>query len=314
MSPRLTVERYTPAARDEWDDLVSTARARHFFFCRGYMDYHADRFVDSSFVVRVGGRGVAAFPASIDGPEVVSHGGLTFGGLLSSPQLTTTRAVAALDAIAAECRAAGARRLIYKPVPHIYHVAPAEEELYALHAAGALLVRREVSAAVTPGSAPGYSEERRRGLARARDAGVVVGEDGRIEEYMALLRAVLLDRHGVDPVHTEAEMRLLADRFPDNIRLFTARREGDLLGGVLVYETVRVAHAQYIATGPEGRELGAGDMVFDHLLTEVYQDTCFDFGISNERNGDLNPGLMRNKEGFGARAVVHDRYLLELPE
>jgi hypothetical protein len=52
--------------------------------------------------------------------------------------------------------------------------------------------------------------------------------------------------------------------------------------------------------------------VFDHLLKEVYSDKCFDFGISNERNGVLNPGLMRNKEGFGARAVVHDRYLLEL--
>ena len=38
----------------------------------------------------------------------------------------------------------------------------------------------------------------------------------------------------------------------------------------------------------------------------------FDFGISNERDGTLNPGLMRNKEGFGARAVVHDRYVLEL--
>jgi hypothetical protein len=312
LSTRLTVEPYTPAQRDEWDDLVSSARARHFFFQRDYMDYHADRFIDSSFIVRLGGRAIAAFPASVHGTEVVSHGGLTFGGCLSTPQLTTTRAVAALDAVAALLKSGGARRLVYKPVPHIYHVAPAEEDLYALHLAGAVLTRREVSAAIVPGSSPGYTAERRRALVRARRAGVVVGEEEQLEDYMMLLRDVLRDRHRVDPVHTSAEMRVLADRFPTNIRTFTARLDGELLGGVLVYDTARVAHAQYIAAGPRGRELGATDIVFDHLLAEVYRHKCFDFGISNERNGALNAGLMRNKEGFGARAVVHDQYSLDL--
>ncbi len=209
-------------------------------------------------------------------------------------------------------RSVGVSRLVCKPVPHIYHMAPAEEELYALHVAGGVLIKREVSAAVVPGASPGYTVERRRALARALRAGVVVAEDDHIEDYMALLRDILRDRHGVDPVHTAAEMRLLANRFSDTIRLFTARLDGEMLGGVLVYETPRVAHAQYIAAGSRGQELGANDMVFDHLLADVYRDKCFDFGISNERSGDLNAGLMRNKEGFGARAVVHDRYLLEL--
>ena len=44
----------------------------------------------------------------------------------------------------------------------------------------------------------------------------------------------------------------------------------------------------------------------------MYQHKCFDFGISNERNDDLHAGLVRNKEGFSARAVVHDQYSLDL--
>jgi hypothetical protein len=312
VSARVTVERYTPEHRAEWDLLVASARAQHFFFQRGYLDYHADRFTDASFIVRVGERAVAAFPASRHGTDVVSHGGLTFGGFLSGPELTTTHAVAALDGVATELRAAGISQLFYKPVPHIYHLAPAEEDLYALHAAGAVLIAREVSAAVVPGQSIRYAEERRRAVARARRAGVEVAEDGEIEGYMLLMRDVLRERHGIDPVHTPAEMRLLADRFPDNIRLFTARLDGEMLAGVLVYETARVAHAQYIATGARGRELGGSDVVIDHLLTEVYSDKAFDFGISNRRTGELNAGLMRNKEGFGARAIVHDRYLLEL--
>lgn len=37
----------------------------------------------------------------------------------------------------------------------------------------------------------------------------------------------------------------------------------------------------------------------------------FDFGTSDE-DGKLNLGLIDQKEGFGARTVVHDHYVLEL--
>jgi hypothetical protein len=305
------VERYDVGARADWDTLVAGARARHFMFERSYMEYHADRFEDASLLI--GGRGSpdAVLPASRDGDEVVSHAGLTFGGLLSGPRVTVSATVAAIDAVAAALAAQGARRLVYKAVPHIYHVAPAEEDLFALHAAGARLVRRDVSAAIPPGDRPAYSEERGRAVRHGAAAALELVESDRVEEFMELVAVVLRARHDAQPVHSPAEMRLLADRFPGRIRLWTAAKDGEILAGVLVYETPRVAHAQYIAGGERGRELRAGDVLFDHLLT-VYADKWFDFGTSNERGGELNPGLIRNKEGFGARAVVYDRYLLEL--
>lgn len=312
MTPRLTVERYQNGDHERWDAIVRGTRARHFMFERGYMDYHADRFADASMLVAFGGRDVAAFPASRHEDEIVSHGGLTFGGLLSGPEMTTGRTLDVLREIAAALRAQGAHRLVYKPVPHIYHVGPAEEDLYVLHACGARLIRRDVSSAVAAGVRARAVSERRRALARARAAGLKVAEDDRIEAYMALAADVLGERHAAAPVHTAAEMRLLADRFPENIRLFTATADGEIVAGVLVYETPTVAHAQYIAAASRGRELGGNDAVFEHLLTDRYGDRWVDFGISNERDGELNAGLMRNKEGFGARAVVYDRYVLDL--
>jgi hypothetical protein len=280
-------------------------------FERSYMEYHADRFEDASLLIGARGSSDAALPASRDGDEVVSHAGLTFGGLLSGPHVTVSATVAAIDAVAAALAAQGARRLVYKAVPHIYHVAPAEEDLFALHAAGARLVRRDVSAAVPPGDRPAYSDERGRAVRRGAAAALELVESDRVEEFMELVAVVLRARHDAQPVHSPAEMRLLADRFPGRIRLWTAVEDGEIVAGVLVYETPTVAHAQYIAGGERGRQLRAGDALFDHLLT-VYADKWFDFGASNERGGDLNPGLIRNKEGFGARAVVYDRYLLEL--
>ena len=56
------------------------------------------------------------------------------------------------------------------------------------------------------------------------------------------------------------------------------------------------------------------DLIFKFLLTDFYiEKPYFDFGISNESEGRyLNKGLIDQKEGFGARAVVHDHYLINL--
>jgi hypothetical protein len=311
VTDRLAVERYEPSMRSVWDETVRRARARHFLFERNYMDYHSDRFVDASQLVLRDGQPLAVLPASRVGGEVVSHGGLTFGGLLSSAELTVKRALAALETISVALRADGVRRLVYKPMPHPYHIVPAEEDLYALQAVGARLVKRDVSAAVPPSNRVPYSNERRRAVRTGWDAGLKLGETDCVEELMALVADVLAERHGLTPVHTPEEMRVLFGRFPARIRLFVASSAGELVAGTIVYETPTVAHAQYIANGPRGRELRAGDALFDYLLRSVYRDKWFDFGISNDARG-LNAGLMRNKEGFGARALVHDRYALDL--
>ena len=50
------------------------------------------------------------------------------------------------------------------------------------------------------------------------------------------------------------------------------------------------------------------------LIQETYKDkSYFDLGRSNQNGGRyLNMGLIAQKEGFGARAVVHDIYELKM--
>ena len=307
----LEVERRDPGGDDPWNSAVRAARQRHFFFERGYLDYHADRFVDTSLLVLRKGAPVAALPASRHGDEVVSHGGLTFGGLLCDASIGVERAVEALGAALAAWHADGVRTVTVKPVPHIYHLAPAEEELFALHVHGARLRTRHVAQAARAGDQVPWSQERLRAIRRGREAGLELGRSDAIEEFEALLREALARRHGVAPVHTAAELRLLVARFPDQIKLYAATYEGELMAGVLIYETPAVAHAQYIAASERGHELRAQDALFEHLLrVEFPTKRWFDFGISNERDGSLNPGLARNKEGYGARSVVYDSYVL----
>jgi hypothetical protein len=305
---------YDPADREAWDGLVAESRSRHFFFRREYMEYHRDRFEDCSLIVEEDGAPVALLPASRHEALVSSHGGLTFGGLLSTSKLTARRTAQALDAALARLGEEGAETLIYKAVPHIYHAVPAEEDLYALFLAGATLVRRDCSAALRPDAHLGYSKGRRTAVRQGREAGIEVGRDSGFAAFMELEGEALQRRHGVDPVHTPAEMEQLAAAFPENIKLFSARHEGRLLGGVIVYETPMVAHAQYIAGSEDGYEKHALDLVLDFLIaTEYAEKPWFDFGISTTEEGrSLNTGLIRNKESFGARAVVYDTYQVEL--
>jgi len=298
---------------DIWDAAVRAARQRHFFFETAYIDYHADRFADASLLVLEKGRPIAALPATRHGDEIRSHGGLTFGGLLVGPAVGAGKVLDVLAAALARWGDEGVSTAVVKPVPHIYHVAPAEEELFAWHLHGARLDARHLSQAVARGADLSWADGRRHAVRRGSEAGLSVGRGDGIEEFMEMERELLLQRHGVEPVHTAAEMRLLADRFRDSIKLFEARLDGELVAGILVYETPLVAHAQYIAASDRGRELHAQDALTAHLLTDVYAEKpWFDFGISNERDGTLNVGLARNKEGFGARSVTYDRYVLTL--
>lgn len=309
-----TVTRFTEAEAREWDAFVRDSRNGTFLLERGFMDYHADRFVDHSLLVRdAAGRLAAVLPANEANRELHSHGGLTYGGFVYGEKGGASDAVTMLDTVLAYMRESALCRLHYKTIPSIYHRQPAEDDRYALFLAGAHLARRDVLSVVPRDDRLRYQERRRRGVKSAQKAGVQVAESNNYADYWSILDGTLRERHGVAPVHSLAEIDLLRGRFPDRIRLFTASQDGAILAGTVVFESLRVAHVQYIATSPAGRAVGALDAVFDHLLSGVFAEKpFFDFGISNEQQGRvLNTGLLEQKEGFGARAVAHDYYVVE---
>lgn len=273
------------------------------------MDYHADRFIDSSLVVERGSEIVAVLPASIRDTVVSSHGGLTYAGLLTTHDLRADATLSVFELIGEHYRQAGVSQVIYKPVPHVFHAYPAEEDLYALQRVGARLLRRDISSVVPLQDRVSFSDARRRSVRRAAAAGVQVRRGHDLAEYHALLGEVLR-RHEAVPTHSLAELQLLQSRFPDQIILHEARQGETLLAGVLVYDFGRTVHSQYIAASEEGRRVDALSLLLGELVGTSYADrTYFSFGISTEQQGSvLNSGLIAQKESFGARAVVHDIY------
>jgi hypothetical protein len=311
----MRVRRYVVADQPAWDAFVAASKNGVFLFERGYMDYHADRFSDHSLLVYDDKGGlIALLPANRRDDSLISHGGLTYGGLITDKRMKTPRMLAVFDDLRTYCADQGIGEIVYKAIPYTHHQLPADEDRYALYVHGAELIARQVITVIDQRAKLPFRKSRLSGVKKASQAGVQVGESVDLAGYWKLLDDVLWTRYQAHPVHSFKEISLLRERFPDNIRLHAASSGSEMVAGVLMYVNERVARAQYIAANERGKALGVLDLLLDHLINDVYADKhYFDFGHSHDpANNQLNVGLITQKEGFGARAVVADTYRMRI--
>jgi len=312
----MKIVKYREEYQMEWDSFVKNSKNGHFFFQRDYMEYHADRFCDFSLLFFNDLENlIAILPANREEDVVYSHQGLTFGGFLVNEKMKAETMLEIFEILKDYLRKEGIHKLVYKCIPYIYHRLPSEEDLYALFYNNARLVRRDVSSAILLESKVKYQLQRQRAIKKAIRNGLEFGRSDDFESYWTILEDILRTQHDTKPVHSLDEIKRLAGLFPDNIKLFVAKKNGKILGGTLIFENEKIVHTQYLANSSEGKKIGALDFVIDHLINKVYKDKKYlDFGMSNEKKGRyLNLGLISQKEGFGAGSVVYDFYELDLP-
>jgi hypothetical protein len=305
---------FNPTDRVEWNTFVDASRNGTFMHRREFMEYHADRFVDASLLVRDdNGHCVAIMPANRLQDKVVSHGGLTYGGLIYSSRLKQTACLEVLKNILQYYRQQGVAHLTYKSIPTIFHRFAGQEDLYAIWRLGGQLVRRDVSTVVDLSSTYRFSKGRTWTVNKAMKAGIHVRRQADPLSFHALLKCVL-SQHGASPVHSVAELAFLMGRFPQQIQLYEAMLNDQLMAGALVFEVGATVHTQYLANSDIGRELGALDLLVAELMKNQFADKrFFSFGISSAANGTvLNEGLIAQKEGFGGFSVCHDFYELSI--
>jgi hypothetical protein len=310
------IVRYTANKVDEWNAFVATSKNGTFLFDRRYMDYHADRFQDYSLLFYLEEHLLAVLPAHVDGDTFYTHRGLTYGGLLMSKQLTIAETMILFRELNDRLRTEGMKHVVYKAIPWIYHRLSAEEDLYALyHECRARIIARDYSTNIFLGAGLRWERVRRRGVVRAERAGIRVETSNSYGDFWQVLTDNLGEKYGVCPVHSLQEIELLHGRFPQHIVLYQAVRDGIVLGGVVLYVTPQVVHAQYSSATAEGKRLGAIDAIYDCIMHRDYKDyPYFDFGRSTENpdGSGLNESLVFQKEGFGARGLCYDIYKYDL--
>ena len=309
----IEIKQYNLDDATKWNEFVSISRQGTFLFNRNYMDYHSDRFTDCSFLVMEKGRISAALPANRKGDTLYSHQGLTYGGLLTTERMTAEKVCNIFSELNILLKEMGIKQVVYKAIPWIYHRTPAEEDLYALtNICHAQLVSRDISSSFSLHDVRKFTESRRSGIRKAVKNDILISESQDLAAFWSILNNNLTAKYDARPVHSLTELQLLKGRFPKEIKLYMATTtDGEPLGGTLIYETPNVVHTQYISASPDGKAMGALDLLFDYIINKVYKrrNGYFDFGKSTEASGTvLNQQLIHQKEGFGGRGVCYDTY------
>lgn len=312
----MKIKLYSSEYKDAWDKFVRTSKNGTFLFYRDFIEYHADRFRDYSLMFYLNDVLVALMPGHMEDRVFYSHKGLTYGGLIMGDKTTAANVLSIFEYLTTTFRHQGIRKIIYKAVPHIYHIRPAEEDLYALFRYKATLTSCSISSSILLSDRAKYSDLRKRGVKKALKNNLIVKKTTDYSGFWQILSRNLKDKYETEPVHSLAEINYLKSKCPRNIHLFTVGNtdSSSIIGGCLVFETERVAHVQYVAATEEGKRLGAIDLVIDHIINTAFaHKTYFDYGTSTENGGwHLNENLIHQKEGFGARGTVYNIYTIDL--
>lgn len=306
-----SIVRYDSTKKEEWDRYVHGARNATFLFLRDYMDYHADRFDDFSLMFYKSGRLHSILPAHIVGDVLYSHYGLTYGGLIMDINVTIADTCRLFEELNPWLKEHNINKVVYRPIPWIYHLHPSEEDLYAIFwKCKAHLLVRNIGTCIFMQQHLRWRKDHIRRLRKAKQNGVTVVRDAPLAEFWDVLNANLKERFNAKPVHSLAEIELLKKRFPDEIIQYSAYRNGHIIGGLTFYITQQVVHGQYSSTNAEGKEYGAMEAIYDQIMYHDYPDYQYlDFGSSTEQGCSvINEGLIAHKEGYGGRGVVYDTY------
>ncbi len=309
-----SVKIYTAEDKPSWDNFIRTAKNSTFLFQRDFMDYHSDRFKDHSLLIYKNELLIAVLPANILDGELHSHQGLTYGGLVLGRKITFEETFQIFKNVLSFLKNEGIAVLNLKLLPKIYHQLPSDEIDYLLFLVKAALIRRDITSCVeNENRLKIASSNRLRGIKKGLKNELEVREEAHFKPFWEeVLGPNLKLVHNQKPVHSLEEIALLQSRFPENIKQFNIYKNTEIVAGATIFETDKVAHAQYISANETGKQNGALDFLFNHLLEHFSRKKYFDFGIVNEKQGTkINQGLLNWKETFGGRSIVHDFYQIK---
>lgn len=309
---------YEPKYADIWDLFCASAQNATFMHTRKFLNYHRDRFKDESLLFYKEKKILGLLPAaqSLENiNEVISHPGITYGGILHDGEITGTIMLEVFSMLIEYYRIKGYSSLFYKAIPFIYPIKPSQDDLYALFRFRASIKRCDLSCALDLSVSNSLSNRRMRGVKKASQSVIISNSLSLLPNLYEVIEENLDRKYSASPVHSFLELAELAKKFQKEIQLRCAIFENKVEAGVIFFISENVWHAQYIAASKIGYKISALDAVFYASIEEARASGIryFDFGTSNEANGTvLNAGLYTFKSEFGSSGVAHEFYEINL--
>lgn len=314
----IEVRPYAETLSEAWDKLCLQSPNGTFLHTRRYLAHQKNRFQDRSLMIFSEGRLLAVLPAaeSTDDPHVVvSHPGLTYGGLVTAGSPGATSIARFMPEVFAIFQKFGYRKFVYKPTPTIYQRKPSEDDSFVLIRMGATLSRVQLNCVVDLMKPSHVSSRKKRNLKKAIGLALVQDDSTLIADYFEILTKNLTQRHDVRPVHTLSEMMYLQNTFTKEFGLYFAQIDNQSVGGVIVFRTENCWHAQYVAMSDRGSKLGAVDFTLCAAIEDARRSgaSYFSLGVSTDPvTNELNDSLYDFKREFDGSGLIQKTWAMNL--
>jgi len=303
---------YSTSRKADWDAVLDAGINGTFLHRREFMEYHRDRFTDASLILYKKEKPIAIFPAEQEGKTVFSHRGLTYAGWILVAGVSESQVRHILESTLTHYRERNQNFLEIRMVPDFFAKAPQDHLKGALIQLGAKETFT-VTHHCTPLPYAVADRGKRWGRRQAIKNGLEISASSDLKAFWEkLLLPNLQERHRVIPTHRFTEISALIRHFPSQIRFFAVEKEGEMLGGALLFVTDTTAHLQYIAASPRGKALRCLDLLVSWLVEDAFPDKAyFNMGVSHiPATGGINQGLVQWKESFGGKGVEVATYRL----
>lgn len=305
-----TVRQYQSSDFEIWNQFVATAKNATFLFHRNFMEYHNDRFEDFSLLIFHNKKLVALLPANKFENQVYSHQGLTYGGLLLQSNYSILKVEAIFEEIINYLQNKLVNLMTIKTIPFLYHNNSAYDLESILYKKQAVIVKREQGFGINYKLPLSIHKTKLKNFRKGHEHNFTITSNTNFKDFWnTVLIPRLREKHNAKPVHTLAEMELLASNFTDSIVQYCIFKESKLLAGITVFKTEKVIKSQYGATSDSGEKLRALDYLFIHLI-EKYKNKGYDYFDMGVISG--NYSLLKQKEELGCSQYIQDVYQLKL--
>lgn len=311
-----SVRPYQKSDYELWNTFVSTATNTTFLFHRDFMEYHKERFEDFSLLVFDKVKLVAVLPANRIENKVYSHQGLTYGGLVYTSKLKIERIELILNLLFDFFKSKRIEHFYLHPIPSFYLGQGNAAIDFFLMKKGAQLYRKEMNMVAHLHQEVPISKSKLKHFRRTELLGLRVVEETNFQPFWEkILEPRLGEKYDAKPVHSLAEIQLLHERFPKNIKQFSAYLEDKIIAGITIFEFENGVKSQYGATSKKGEKYRALDFLFISLL-DIFQKRgkhFFDMGIVNDSGEKgFHSGLLQQKEELGCTVWNQDFYKIKL--
>ena len=313
---KYSIRPYQESDYELWNTFVSAAKNATFLFHRDFMEYHKERFEDFSLLVFDKVKLVAVLPANRIENKVYSHQGLTYGGLVYASKLKIEKIETILDLLFDFFKSKRIEHFYLHPIPSFYLGQGNAAIDFFLMKRGAQLYRKEMNMVAHLHQEIPISKSKLKHFRRTEVLGLRVVEETNFQPFWEkILEPRLAEKYDTKPVHSLAEIQLLHQRFPKNIKQFSVYLEDKIVAGITIFEFENGVKSQYGATSKKGEKYRALDFLFISLL-DVFQKRgkhFFDMGIVNDSGEKgFHSGLLQQKEELGCTVWNQDFYKIKL--